>query len=76
MKATPVKKPNPESEEGDLEPPKKDEEEKVEDLADLHVKEDPPAAAAKKEDAAPAEEKEDKAAGPVEKVHHLNPTDW
>ena len=73
MKATPVKKPNPESEEGDLEPPKKDEEEKVEHLADLHVKEDPPAAEAKKEDAAPAE---DKAAGPVEKVHSLNPTDW
>jgi len=39
------------------------------------MREDPPAAAAKKEDA-PSDDKEAGPAGPVEKVHSLNPTDW
>jgi len=75
-KAAPVKKANPESEEGDLEPVKKtEEEEKEEEKEELaaQTKEDPPAAAAAKE-AAPAEEGD--AAKPTEKVHAINPTDW
>jgi len=72
-KAAPVKKANPENEEGDLEPAKNfGEDEEKEELA-VHMKEDPPAAAAA---AAPAEEKEAAPAGPTEKVHEINPTDY
>merc|ERR1712046_474987 len=79
LKATPVKKPNPESEEGDLDPPKKEEgkeEEKEELTAQLH--EDPAPAKKEGEEKKEGGAKGDGAvpAGPVEKVHDLNPTDW
>lgn len=75
-KAAPVKKPNPESEEGDLEPVKKTEEEEKEEAKEelaTQTKEDPPAAAAAAKE---GEAKEADAAKPTEKVHAINPTDW